>query len=115
MLLTTYVYELKEQLVVATKRKSRKRKWIQQGGTIEYRTAAAQVAAKASTAPQRSKKACSSSDQGPAQPALQRCRNCSRTGYNMHMCKKDTEISSKSDESTTDIGSLFNSDEIEDV
>jgi hypothetical protein len=65
-LLTARVYELKEQLAVVTKRKSRKHKWIQQGGTIEYRTAAAQVAAEASTAPQRSKKARSSSDQEPA-------------------------------------------------
>jgi hypothetical protein len=62
-LLTTRVYELEEQLAVVTKRKSRKRKWIQQGGTIEYGTIAAQVAAKASTAPQRSKKARGSSNQ----------------------------------------------------
>jgi hypothetical protein len=40
-LLTTRVYKLKEQLAVVTKRKSRKRKQIQQGGTIEYRTVAA--------------------------------------------------------------------------
>jgi hypothetical protein len=65
-LLTACVHELEEQLAVVTKRKSRKRKWIQQGGTIEYRTAAEQVAAEASTAPQRSKKARSSSDQEPA-------------------------------------------------
>jgi hypothetical protein len=65
-LLTARVYKLKEQLAVVTKRKSRKRKWIQQGGTMEYGTAAAQVAAEASTAPQRSKKARSSSDQEPA-------------------------------------------------
>ena len=46
-----------------TKRKKRKRKYIQHGGTMEYRTAAAQVAAKASAGPQQSKKARSSSDQ----------------------------------------------------
>jgi hypothetical protein len=40
-LLSTRVYELKEQLVVVTKRKSRKRKWIEQGSTIEYRTTVA--------------------------------------------------------------------------
>ena len=64
-LLTARVYELEEQLAVVTKRKSRKRKWIQQGGTIEYGTAAAQVAAEAFTAPQRSKKARDSSNQEP--------------------------------------------------
>jgi hypothetical protein len=65
-LLTACVYKLEEQLAVVTKRKSRKRKWIQQGGTIEYGTVAAQVAAKASIAPQRSKKARSSGNQEPA-------------------------------------------------
>jgi hypothetical protein len=50
-LLTARIHKLKEKLAVVTKRKSRKRKRIQQGGTIEYRTVAAQVAAKASIAP----------------------------------------------------------------
>jgi hypothetical protein len=45
------IHELEEQLAVVTRRKSRKRKRIQQGGTIEYGTAAAQVAAEASQAP----------------------------------------------------------------
>jgi hypothetical protein len=62
--------ELKEQLAEITKRKSRKRKRIQQGGTMEYGTAAVQVAAKASAAPQRSKKARGGGDQEPAQLAL---------------------------------------------
>jgi hypothetical protein len=110
-LLTARIYKLEEQLAVVTKRKSRKRKRIQQGGIIEYGTVAAQVAAEASTAPQRSKKARGSGDQEPAQPALRRCRNCSRTRYNTRICKKDTKASSESDESTTYIGSLFDSDE----
>ena len=55
-------YKLKEQLVVITKRKSRKRKRIQQGGIMEYGTAAAQVAAEASAALQLLKKACSGGD-----------------------------------------------------
>ncbi len=42
-----------------TKRKTRERKRIQQGGTMEYSKAAAQVAAKASIAAEQSKKACS--------------------------------------------------------
>jgi hypothetical protein len=40
-LLTARVHELEEQLAVVTKRKSRKRKRIQQSGTIEYGTVAA--------------------------------------------------------------------------
>jgi hypothetical protein len=107
--------ELEEQLAEITKRKSRKRKRIQQGSTIEYGTAAARVAAEASAAPQRLKKARSSSDQEPAQLAVRRCRNCGRTRHNARTCRKDTEISSESDVSTTYVGSLFDSDEIEDA
>ena len=114
-LLSTRVHELEEQLAVVTKRKSRKRKRIQQGGTMEYGTAAAQVAAEASAAPQRSKKACSGGDQELAQPAVRRCGNCGRTGHNARTCQKDTEISSESDVSTAYIGSLFDSDEIEEL
>jgi hypothetical protein len=47
--------ELEEQLAVITKRKERKRKYLQHGGTLEYGTAAAQVAAEAFAAPQPSK------------------------------------------------------------
>jgi hypothetical protein len=104
------IHELEEQLAVVTRRKSRKRKRIQQGGTIEYGTAAAQVAAEASQAPQRSKKARGSGDQETAQPAVRRCGNCGRTGHNARTCKKDTEVSSESDSSTTYAGSLFDSD-----
>ena len=107
--------KLEEQLAVMTKQKLRKRKRIQQGGTMEYGTAAAQVAAEASAAPQQSKRACGSGDQEPAQPAVRRCGNCGRTGHNARTCRKDTEISSESDVSTTYVGSLFDSDENEDA
>jgi hypothetical protein len=100
---------------VITKRKTRKRKRIEQCSTMEYGTTAAQVAAKASAAPQRSKKARGGGDQEPAQLAVRRCRNCSKTRQNARTCKKDTETSSKSDASTACAGSLFGSDEIEDA
>jgi hypothetical protein len=107
------IHELEEQLAEITKRKTRKRKHIQHGGTMEYGTATAQVAAKVSTGPQRSKKACGGSDQESAQPAIRRCGNCSGTGHNARTCRKDTEISSESDVSTTYVGSLFDGDENE--
>jgi hypothetical protein len=114
-LLAARNYELKEQLAVMTKRKSRKRKRIQQGGTMEYGEAAAQVAAEASVAAERSKKACGGGDQERAQPALRRCGNCGGTGHNARTCRKDTEVSSELDASTTHDVSLFNSDEIEEL
>ena len=104
------ITELEEQLAVITKRKARKRKRLQHGGTLEYGEAAAQVAAEAAVATERSKKARSSGDQERAQPALRRCGNCEGTGHNARTCKKDIEVSSESDGSTTYIGSLFNSD-----
>lgn len=56
------IAELEEQLAVMTKRKMRKRKRIQQGGTMEYGEAAAQVAAEASVAADQSKKTRGSGD-----------------------------------------------------
>ena len=45
------VQELKEQLTEMTKRKARKRKRIQHGGTIEYSIAASYVATEVSIVP----------------------------------------------------------------
>jgi hypothetical protein len=78
---------------------------------MEYSKAAAQVAAEASVASERSKKARSGGDQERAQPALRRCGNCGGTGHNARTCKKDAEGDSESDASTRLIGSLFDSDE----
>jgi len=82
---------------------------------MEYGEASAQVAAEASIAAKQLKKARSGGNQERGQPTLRRCGNCGGTGHNARTCKKDTEISSESDASTTYIGSLFNSDEIEDA
>jgi ribosomal protein L32 len=80
---------------------------------MEYSKAAAQVAAEASVASERSKKARSGGDKERAQPALRRCGNCGKTRHNARTCKKDTNISSKLDASTTYTGSLCNSDKTE--
>jgi hypothetical protein len=48
VLLAAHNQELKEQLAVITKRKERKRKRLQKGGTLEYGEAADRVAAGAS-------------------------------------------------------------------
>jgi hypothetical protein len=82
---------------------------------MEYGEAAAQVAADASVAAERSKKARGGVDQERAQRALRRCGNCGGTGHNARTCKKDTEVSSESDVSSTYVGSLFDSDEIEEL
>jgi hypothetical protein len=63
-----HITELKEQLVVMTKRKIHKLKQIQHDSTMEYGKAAAQVATEASIAAKQSKKTHGSSDQERAQP-----------------------------------------------
>jgi hypothetical protein len=109
-LMSSRITELEEQVETLTKRKSRKRKRIQYGGTIEYGEGLAQVAAEASRAPQGLKRACYRDGQERAQPGVRRCRNCEETGHNTRTCKKDIEESSKSDASITYTSSLFNSD-----
>ena len=49
-LLAARVSKLEQQLDTITKRKARKRKRIQHGGTMEYSVGSAKVATKASTA-----------------------------------------------------------------
>jgi hypothetical protein len=82
---------------------------------MEYGKAATQVAARISMAIERSKKGRSSGGEERVQPAVRRCGNCSGTGHNARTCKNDAEISSESDASTTYVGPLFDSDEIEDA
>ena len=104
------IAELEEQLAVMTRRKSRKRKQIQHGGTLEYGPAASRVAAEASVAAQPSKKTRSARSQEGTQSTQRRCGNCGGTGHNARTCQKDTEASSESDMSTQYAGSLFDSE-----
>jgi hypothetical protein len=91
------ISELEEQLAVMTKRKTRKRKQIQHGGTIE------------------SKKARGGGDQERAQLTVRRCGNCGGTGHNACTCKKDTEDNSESELSSICTDQWVNCDEIEDA
>jgi hypothetical protein len=60
------ITKLEEQLAAMTKRERRERKRNLHGGTMVYGEAAAQVAAEASVAATRSRKARGSADQGRA-------------------------------------------------
>ena len=110
VLIKARVRELEEQLAVMTKRKSRKRKQIQRGGTLEYGLAASQVAAEASVAAQPSKKTRGRGGQEGAQSSVRRCGNCGKTGHNARTCQEGAETSSESDVSTQYAGSLFESE-----
>ena len=76
------IAELEEQLAVMTKRKARKRKRLQHGGTLEYGVGSAKVAVKASVTAQPSKKTRGGGDHEGAPPGIRRCGNCGETGHN---------------------------------
>lgn len=62
-LMSSRIIELEELLEVMGKRKARKRKRIQHGGTLEYGVVSARIATEATTALQPSKKARSGNSQ----------------------------------------------------
>jgi hypothetical protein len=96
----SHIAELEEQLAVITKRKGRKRKRIQQGGTMEYGEAADQAAPRLSVAAQQSKKARGGGASDGARPTQRRCGECGGTGHNARTCQAAEEESSESDAST---------------
>ena len=106
VIMSSRITELEAQLAEVTKRKSRKRKRIQTGGTIEYSAGASYVASEAQVASQPSKKARSRNGDEQAQPAQRRCRNCGKTGHNARTCAKDKEEDSESNASVSYAGSL---------
>lgn len=75
-LLTARNRDLEEQLNAITKRQAQKQKRLQTGGTLEYGTAAEQVAAVASLPVKVAKKAHNSEALGKALPGQRRCGNC---------------------------------------
>ena len=91
VLMSSRITELEEQLEIMTRRKARKRKRIQHGGTMEYGAASAQVTAESSPAAQRSKNSRGSGDQESAHLALRRCGLCGNTGHNARTYKKDAK------------------------
>jgi hypothetical protein len=106
VLIKARVRELEKQIAELTRRKGRKRKRIQTGGTIEFSIGASQVAESASTARTISKKARSSSNQERALPGQRRCSNCGKTGHNARTCQKDAAEDSESNAVTSYEGSI---------
>jgi hypothetical protein len=95
-----WITELEEQLAVITKRKTRKRKRLQYGGTLEYGETADQVAASTALVADLPKKTCSSGAPEGALPTQRHCSKCGETGHNARTCQKDIDASSESEAST---------------
>ena len=85
------IHELEEQLKEMTKRKSRKRKRIQKGGTLEYSEGAALVPDGSPSKPQSKKKARRSDSAERAQPNVRHYGNCGEPGHYAKTCKKVTD------------------------
>ncbi|KAF1922770.1 uncharacterized protein M421DRAFT_77106, partial [Didymella exigua CBS 183.55] len=91
VLIKACVQELKEQLAVITKRKSRKRKQIQHSGTLEYGPGASWVAAEACADQQIAhEERQGGARSGLSQRAQRRCTRCKETGHNSRTCNADT-------------------------
>ena len=99
VLMKARVRELEEQLAEVTKRRGRKRKRIQTGGTLEFGAGASQAAESASTSRIISKKARGGGSQEKAQPGQRHCGICGRVGHNARTCQKDVEEDSMLDAS----------------
>ena len=79
-----------------TKRKTRKRKYIQHGGKLEFGTAADQAAQTASAVVNPQRRLCSGGALGTL-PTQRRCGKCGESGHNARTCKKEALESSESD------------------
>ena len=99
VLIKARVRELEEQLAAVTKRRGRKRKRIQTGGTLDFGAGASQVAESSSAGRTTSKKARGEGSQERALLGQRHCRTCGRTGHNSRTCQKDVEEDSLSDTS----------------
>ena len=99
VLIEARVRELEEQLAEVTKRRGRKRKRIQTGGTLDFGAGASQAAKNTAASRTVSKKASGEGRQEKAQPGQRRCGTCGETGHNARTCQKEVEEDSLSDTS----------------
>jgi len=83
---TARIAKLKAQLAVITKRKGRKRKRLQTGGTLEFSATANQVAAEASITVKKPRRGGGGNGQDQAPTTQRRCRKCGETGHNARTC-----------------------------
>ena len=99
VLMEARVRELEEQLAEVIKRRGRKRKRIQTGGTLDFGAGASQAAKNTAASRTVSKKASGEGRQEKAQPGQRRCGTCRETGHNARTCQKEVEEDSLSDTS----------------
>jgi hypothetical protein len=101
-------------MAVITKQKTRKRKRLQHGGTLEYSEAADQVAASVSLPAKALKKERGGAAAEGAIAIQRRCSNCGRTGHNARTCQagaaEDFESSASTQFILSDSGGDNNDD-----
>jgi hypothetical protein len=101
------ITSLKNTIEEATKRKSRKRKRIQQGGTLTYEAGLQLVPIENDTVVHSTKRSSGKSRGEGVQPTRRRCGTCGGTGHNARTCQivEDSTIESSSSDGSTINGS----------
>lgn len=100
VLMKQRIEQLEKQVDELSRRKSRKRKRIRQGGTLNFGEGSQLVAAELLAAQTGSKRARGSGGADEARPTQRRCSKCRETGHNARTCQKDEEVASELDAST---------------
>jgi hypothetical protein len=105
VLIKERIAQLEQENEELSKRKSRKRKRIQQGGTVNFSVGAQLVALESLGAQSGQKRARGSGGAGVTKPTQRRCGKCGEVGHNARTCSKAEEETSESDASTVYISS----------
>ena len=97
------IASLEKTVEEATKRKSRKRKRIQQGGTLTYKAGSELAPAEDNTVEYSTQRSSSKVRAGTVQPARRRCGTCGGTGHNARTCQivEDSTVDSSSSDGST--------------
>ena len=97
------ITSLEKAVEDATRRKSRKRKCIQQGGTLTYKDRSQLAPVENNTVVQSTKRSSGKARADGVQPTQRRCGNCGGTGHNARTCQivEDSPVDDSSSENST--------------
>ena len=110
LFLESQVAELQEANAATNGRRARKRKRIQQGGTLTFKAGQATGAELQKSGSSSSKRVQGGDGSGAGQPTQRRCGNCGGTGHNSRTCQKVEESPIESD---TDEDSIVSDNSVE--
>ena len=95
VLMRSEINELRKPNEALTKRKSRKRKYIQLGGSLTLDEASQLILPEVASAQKVSRE---SSEGVQLPPRQRRCKRCGETGHNVRTCQVESSESEESEE-----------------